>query len=300
MPSPSSGPLRRAASRLSSRAAAAAAPRIEVRQLPGRGRGLLAADSLAAGAEILRCVPMAQVLKEPAAAACCAQCCGALPAAVPAGAAKPALCSAACSAAFAARGGDMLHRCDLRELDAIHEEQGRKFPLLVAHLLAHLLADLKNGTLPSAWPPLELCHAVLEPAAMPQVEREHAALHTAFAAAGLADAPTLELLLPLQRYAQLLGAAQLNAFELCTSRGLRISCLLPAPASLFNHSCEPNVLISCADDHEVGFVMEREAAPEEELCISYVDLERPGSERRHLLLHKYGFECGCPRCARGD
>ena len=77
------------------------------------------------------------------------------------------------------------------------------------------------------------------------MEEEHAKLVSAFAAAGVANEPTLELFLPLARYKRLLGAAQLNAFELSLSSGATVSALLPGIASCFNHSCEPNVLISC-------------------------------------------------------
>lgn len=45
------------------------------------------------------------------------------------------------------------------------------------------------------------------------------------------------------RYTRLLGAAQLNAFELHTSTGIAISCLLPPLPSCFNHSCAPNVRV---------------------------------------------------------
>ena len=113
--------------------------------------------------------------------------------------------------------------------------------LLVAQVLSQLLSGLKaTGKPPDAWhDAMTLCHATLEPEAMPQVEAEHALLRDAFADAGIANAATLDLLLPLPRYAQLLGAAQLNAFELQMSHGLVVSCLLPCEASFFNHSCQP-------------------------------------------------------------
>ena len=92
-----------------------------------------------------------------------------------------------------------------------------------------------------------------------------------------------------------------HTFELTLSHGARVSALLPGLASAFNHSCEPNVLISCGDTSHVTFVTGEEEVPAEaELCISYVDLEIGRAERRELLLHKYGFECDCARCARGD
>ena len=96
-----------------------------------------------------------------------------------------------------------------------------------------------------------------------------------------------------------LGAAQLNAFELRMSHGLLVSCLLPCEASFFNHSCDPNALISVGETHAVSFVAAREIAAGEEVCISYVATDLPHAERQHIFRHKYGFECACPVCRAG-
>jgi hypothetical protein len=68
-------------------------------------------------------------------------------------------------------------------------------------------------------------------------------------------------------------------------------------ASLFNHSCDPNVSVSfpyndgtvvltAADDVEAG----------EELHISYVDEGMSVARRREHLRFAYGFVCDCTRC----
>ena len=90
----------------------------------------------------------------------------------------------------------------------------------------------------------------------------------------------------------LLGAAQLNAFELTTSRGLVLSCLLPGVASMFNHDCDPSVHVACDTTHEVAFVAARDMQAGDELCISYVDTELPFEERRRALQQQYGFDIG--------
>ena len=192
----------------------------------------------------------------------------------------------------------MLERVNLAPLRHLHATEGRKFPLLIAEMLAALLAELKRTRqLPTSWEPLELCHAELHAEAEEQVFAEHAQLISAFADAGLANVPTLELFMPLARYRRLLGAAQLNAFELTLSHGAKVSALLPGLASCFNHSCAPNVLISCGATHEVAFVSgEEPIAPGAELCISYVDLDAARAERQDLLASKYGFRCDCPVC----
>jgi len=274
------------------------ADRIAVVELEGRGRGLVATRPIAAGEQLLECRPIAAVLKAgqllPGAVPC-EQCFAPTPVAESGG---PAHCSASCSSAHMASGASMLERVDLSELRELHRSQGRKFPLLIAQLLAGLFAEVKAGRVPTHWAPLEFCFAEMEPEAMPQIEAEHATLCAAFEAAGLTNLSTLQMLMPLSRYARLLGAAQLNAFELRTSTGLAISCLLTPAASCFNHSCAPNALVACGDSaRSISFVAGSDVAQGEELCISYVDTESPGEDRRHLLLHKYGFRCTCSRCA---
>ena len=98
-----------------------------------------------------------------------------------------------------------------------------------------------------------LTYASIDERVMPQIVSEHSYLLEAFRRVGIADLSTLELLLPLTRYTQLLGAAQLNAFELHTDSNLAISCLLPLGGSLFNHSCLPNVAVGCGNSAKVCY-----------------------------------------------
>ena len=258
----------------------------------GRGRSVLAQQALAAGSSLVECTPIAKVVKTaPVDVNWCQHCLGVAPRGM-------RYCSAACADDSA--GLRFLERVDLSSLEALHREQQRKFPLLVAQLLSQLLTGIqRTGAAPAAWEhAMALCHANLEPEAMPQVEAEHAQLRDAFAAARVASASTLELLLPLARYAQLLGRRS-NAFELRMSHGLLVSCLLPCEASFFNHSCDPNALISVGETHAVSFVAAREIAAGEEVCISYVATDLPHAERQHIFRHKYGFECACPVCRAG-
>lgn len=266
---------------------------VEVRALPERGRGVIATAGAAAGATVHAATPMSQVLKHQPANGppLCRECFRPLPSGAD-------LCCSACEASFEARGGSLLARVDLSAMMALTE--GRNFPLHVASLLAGLLAEVRAcGGLPQVWAPLDLCFAELEPESHPQTDKEHAALASAFVAAGVTNQQTLELLLPLSRYRRLLGAAQLNAFELRLSHGAVVSALLPGVASCFNHSCEPNVLISCGESTHVAFVAGGEVCAGAELLINYVDYDSSREDRRHLLRHKYGFDCNCVRCASG-
>ena len=201
-----------------------------VHALRGRGRALVAAKPVAEGSALLACSPMAAVLKGPApwhttSSGARGQCHPCEECFAPT---TRRFCSDACKERHGLRGGELLRRVDLSPLERLHTEQGRKFPLLVAQLLAQLIEQLKSGRTPTTtWAPLELCFAVLDEEALPQAESEHAALLSAFASAGIADVSTLQMFLPLERYCRLLGAAQLNAFELVTRWGLVISALLP-------------------------------------------------------------------------
>ena len=61
------------------------------------------------------------------------------------------------------------------------------------------------------------------------------------------------------------------------------------------------MLISCGETSTVCFVAgEGGVAAGAELCISYIDVEASGHERRELLQHKYGFMCECEKCCRGE
>lgn len=264
---------------------------LAVRELAGRGRGVVALQALSAGSVLLNCTPMAQVLKTPKVQGTCSQCLSVTEAAA---AGTNYLCSSDCVSLYNEGGGPLLERLNLAPLK--QQLHGRNFPLLVASLLASLLADLKAGRPPQDWEPLQLCFAELDAEATPQLEAEHKLLLHAFMEAGIATQSTLELLMPASRYRRLVGACSLNAFELTLSHGARVSALLPGVVSCFNHSCDPNVLIRLESSHHVSFEASSSLAAGEELCISYVDLNASCEDRRHMLLSKYAFECDCLRC----
>ncbi|CAE8713147.1 unnamed protein product [Polarella glacialis] len=73
-------------------------------------------------------------------------------------------------------------------------------------------------------------------------------------------------------------------------------------ASLFNHSCLGNVVISYCPrgDGSLGILVARAASPiaeGEELCHTYVYPFETVDERRGRLQRSYGFCCDCRRCA---
>lgn len=263
--------------------------------MQGRGRGVLASGALAEGTPLLTCRPLAQVVKvsPPHAKASCPRCLAEV---------KPpaTYCSAACEIAHEAVGSKLLARCDLDRLRKLHTEEGRKFPLLIAQLLAALLEGLRRDATraPAVWgEAMALCFAELPTEVTQHIEAERQSLLRAFVDAGVSTPESLELLMPAPTYSRLLGAAQLNAFELTSTRGLVVSALLGVPASFFNHSCQPNVVVAAAADHQVTFMTRRAVLANEELTISYVEQQAlEDAERRDLLESKYGFKCACPIC----
>jgi SET domain-containing protein len=68
-------------------------------------------------------------------------------------------------------------------------------------------------------------------------------------------------------------------------------------ASLLNHSCDPNVIVSFPRGNATAvFSAARDVAAGEQLTISYMDSEQPVANRQEYLAFAYGFSCRCPRC----
>ena len=92
------------------------------------------------------------------------------------------------------------------------------------------------------------------------------------------------------RFAKLISRVHTNLHAVADMAGVQYgSALYPSYGGLLNHSCEPNVLISCGDTSSVSFVAEGSLAAGDELCISYIDVDVDRKERQELLLHKYGY-----------
>ena len=68
-------------------------------------------------------------------------------------------------------------------------------------------------------------------------------------------------------------------------------------ASLFNHSCEPNVeVVFRRNDSTATFVAARDIDQGEQLFVSYLDEGMGLKYRQNHLRFSYGFTCGCQRC----
>jgi SET and MYND domain-containing protein len=68
-------------------------------------------------------------------------------------------------------------------------------------------------------------------------------------------------------------------------------------ASLYNHSCEPNVNVMFPNNDAVAvFTAARHIAAGEQLHITYTDVEQEADVRQEYLAFAYGFNCQCVRC----
>eukprot|EP01062_Namystynia_karyoxenos_P033829 TRINITY_DN24838_c0_g1_i1.p1 TRINITY_DN24838_c0_g1~~TRINITY_DN24838_c0_g1_i1.p1 ORF type:complete len:803 (+),score=158.54 TRINITY_DN24838_c0_g1_i1:1557-3965(+) len=75
--------------------------------------------------------------------------------------------------------------------------------------------------------------------------------------------------------------------------------LYPVTA-LLNHSCRPNAVLCIDSSTAVHAVVMREVAAGEELCISYCHEWGLREQRRSGLRSAFYFDCQCARCTEGD
>ncbi|KAI9301711.1 hypothetical protein BJ944DRAFT_271057 [Cunninghamella echinulata] len=70
-------------------------------------------------------------------------------------------------------------------------------------------------------------------------------------------------------------------------------------AVYFNHSCHANV-IKLRHGDQMHFYTKRDIQLNEELCISYGNVDTPFLERRQRLLDHYHFICQCQKCIQEE
>ena len=142
---------------------------------------------------------------------------------------------------------------------------------------------------------------LLTPAYVPHLQMEP----FASAAAALPGGNPLPPLPTVQLFAQAFRANGIGAsFDDRLPADVRHLSALAPVAAMLNHDCDANCMTSAAWSAADGAVTVRvstvrDVTAGEELCISYVPRKAPRAERR-ASLRRYGFECSCARCLRGD
>ena len=306
-----------ASRRCSTLASLVSAPtHLEVVSIASRGRGVRSTRALEQGATVLTAAPLGHVVTAfpsstvQSAADLCGVC------ARPRSGARGGMaqCESPCVRVTEPDGiraatAKLMLRCDWNELEVKRVEENRKFPLLIGALLARTLVELHRnggGSSDAASPTMgllqQLCFSTLPPELDELLTAEHAAVISVFADAGVVSASSdLEGIFPRELYVRLLGALQLNTFQVVEAGGSTRSAVLGGPASFFNHSCDPSLLMTAnPGTGDTKFVAAIALPAETELCISYIDVDQPGPARRAALDEKYGFQCNCARCEAGD
>lgn len=96
------------------------------------------------------------------------------------------------------------------------------------------------------------------------------------------------------------AACQSNSFGVYSSGDDCLGSGLYPEASLFNHSCAPNLCRVMRPGRTAAFYALRDIPRGEPLTICYIELcEDSTAERRRTLMDAYRFFCGCSRCSGG-
>jgi hypothetical protein len=109
----------------------------------------------------------------------------------------------------------------------------------------------------------------------------------------------LERLISWELYLRVYSICHLNTFGVYLSEDHQImnAVALFREASMFNHSCVPNVQFKWNSKTPAGeFYAISDIDKDEELQISYIDQYAPLKERSKYLSGTYGFDCSCKKC----
>ncbi|GMH44958.1 hypothetical protein BSKO_12915 [Bryopsis sp. KO-2023] len=102
----------------------------------------------------------------------------------------------------------------------------------------------------------------------------------------------------LQELQELAAIINMNSHGLGTSgiENTDVALGLFPVCSLFNHSCRPNCCFS-AEGPVMTFRAIRDIMPNEQMCVSYINLMEPRWLRQKTLLETRYFQCACERCS---
>lgn len=95
---------------------------------------------------------------------------------------------------------------------------------------------------------------------------------------------------------KLLCRMNCNAFTICDDTCDPVGLGVFPQGALFNHSCQPNCVVSF-DGRQMNVHAIADIAQDEELLVSYVDVLMSSSTRQRELRESYFFSCSCERCS---
>mmetsp|Transcript_2950 Transcript_2950/g.8310 ORF Transcript_2950/g.8310 Transcript_2950/m.8310 type:complete len:377 (+) Transcript_2950:228-1358(+) len=281
---------------------------LELRIVPGRGRGLFAARDIAAGETVLAERPLLLVVSPEYRDLVCTQCLRGLggTAALQCSACSQArFCSEACLQQSQLSTGNhpplACRSASMGPVAGLDSDEVLQLNFLLRALALRQAAASDADAL-QAW------NALLSVVgdASPDMElpvKLHQALCSTAAAAGLQASPAMTL----EEVAALIKKDDLNSYGVMAPSGdggeRRIrGCGVYVHSSLVNHECLPNVARYDSFDspgagNTVITIRSLHAIPAgSEVLQSYFPLNWSYSERQERCKQQYGFECCCPRC----
>lgn len=300
---------------------------LEVKNVSGRGRAVIAKTNIFVGDTILTCRPLAKVRKKSISQAqlnepnFCRHCFSLID-----DDRQSRYCSENCNTRSFVEGEEILSRCDDTALRQISTDDGRNFPLLTARIVARILSEFKHneGISQTATHVAHLCFAKFADEIKYELQKDYTVIKDMFTTASIIKSDDFELIFPKEWYFRAIGSLQINAFELYSQttfndrvHSVTSSALLPLPASLFNHSCLPVLEVSTTASTETSFKAIHNISRGDELTISYLPsssknqiventakdtneitptLQSSKIQRQEFLQDKYGFKCLCDKC----
>ncbi|XP_002970670.2 histone-lysine N-methyltransferase ASHR2 [Selaginella moellendorffii] len=274
---------------------------MEVRIVPGRGRGLFALRDLSGGHIVIRESPLLVYGEAEAAGSFCAHCIRCVSSSSPAceSCSKARFCDERCRAAAIASSHTPWMCSALQDVAraGIGHEAGTqaRFLLAAVSLAARNAEDFQRLLL------LDGQASVFandpRPAGVAELVLALLRTHCFELAKGLS----------LEMFLNLLAKDKINAFGLMApssgtaQRKVRAYARY-AQASMLNHDCLPN---ACrfeyldkpgASNTDIYIRLLHDVPQGSEICISYFPVNWNYKERRERLVEDYGFECNCERC----
>ena len=102
---------------------------------------------------------------------------------------------------------------------------------------------------------------------------------------------------PAKMVSLLIGQIRGNAASI-DRNGRKVGCALSVYMGYTNHDCNPNAVASVDENGFVTLTSLSNIKTNEEILISYVDINATFEQRRTILLSHYEFECKCDRCLK--
>ncbi|GAA5900303.1 hypothetical protein JCM8208_005320 [Rhodotorula glutinis] len=287
---------------------------LDVRNLPGRGRGIIAKTAFRPGQTLLATAPLVSALDNLHYSTRCTSCYRAaddLDSALPPAKRKLLQCSLChvvqyCSSQCQKRDWPVhKHECAALR-NAAKASNGKKtVPDTPVRALGRLLwtNEVKGSDLWTQVEALESHRAHLSP------EEQERFFHLSIALAQYVGQETLKRACPdAGAVIDLCSRFAANSFALTAPTDLsNLGVSISPLTALFNHSCAPNAVVvfpsfpsSPSTARHMHVVALRSIQPGDEVVTSYVDLALPRDVRQKELRERYKFECACEACEGGE